>query len=233
MMCRRLILCILLAAILPVARGQNVRDAGLWISGSAKADIGKKLEAHVAPEVRLDENITRVRGFFSDIGISRGISDYLTLHADLRVGARRMETWYEGRQRLSLGASLRIRKGDFSGIFLARKQFTPDLITGEGDVDVRRVTRLRTTLKYGGIKKTDASLSVELFYGTFVEGMSNWRAQAGLERKLSKRNFVELTYMIQKDLSNQDMDFVIRLGYTRKMDLDKRKSKADAPPLPG
>lgn len=222
---------IALLAVLGTLQGfsQRVRDAGLWVSGSFRADVGKKLEAYVDPEIRWDENITRVRGFFSDIGISRELSDIFSVEAELRIGGRRVETWYEGRHRLSVGLGARTRTGDFGWAILARHQVTPTVYGAENDVDIRGTSRIRGSVKYSGLRRTDLQASFELFSGKWSEGWSNWRAQASVERKINKRNFWTVGYLVQKDLSNLDMDFVFRVGYVRKWDLDRKRDRNPAP----
>jgi len=207
-----------------ILRGQTTRDAGLWMSGKMEADIGKKLDFYVAPEVRINENLSQVSGFFSDIGVNRGFSDLLSVRAEIRLGGRREKTWYESRNRFSLGVALKQDLGEFTFGMLARRQFTGVVQNREGDVDLRNTNRLKFSVKYGAIKKTDLSAAFELFSDGLGFGLSDWRFQTALERKIDKRNVVEFGYLIQKEIQKQHMDFVVRIGYTHFVDWDKKKA---------
>ena len=66
-------------------------------------------------------------------------------------------------------------------------------------------------------------MSHELFFLPITLENSNWRSQVSLKYKLDKSNAISVGYLVQRDLSNADMDFVILTGY--KWEFNKKKDK--------
>ena len=67
---------------------QFTRDAGGWFSTKVSFEGKDGRVFYFAPEVRLDENLTRVGGAFSDFGVQQKIVKGLQLQAELRSGIR-------------------------------------------------------------------------------------------------------------------------------------------------
>lgn len=209
----------------------QVRDAGLWMDVNNKFDVGKGLDANIDPEIRMDENITRLNSFISDFGLTKKISPYFSAQAEYRIGAKREETWYNLRHRIALRLTAKKDVGNFTLSLAGRYQLATHNAGTSDDLDLRNTRRLKATVKYGGIKKWDIASSFEGFNETEYTLLSDWRWQINLERKISKKKSVTFGYQIQKEISSQDMDFIFLLSY--KYEWDKKKKKKEEPLPPG
>lgn len=211
---------------------QYYKDAGAWLGASISYPLSKKLDLGIAPECRLDENMTRVKGLFADVGGKYKVSDYISVIAEYRGGLRRSSDLYSGRHRLSLGVSLKYEWQDFTFTSLTRNQIAPSFAGSEGDVDLSSTLRQRLSVKYKGLKKVELSYSYEWFFDAYTREFSNWRTALSAEYKLSKRKFVSLGYMIQQERSSGEMDFVLQASYKLELKKGRKKEDQEIPPQP-
>jgi hypothetical protein len=204
------------------------KDAGLWTSFSLKGDINKKLSFGITPELRLNENISQVARAFVDYGAQYKLHKYLFATATWRGGQANTGEYFETRRRLQLGLGTRHKTDLFAFSFQSRWQLSSNPNRAETDIDFTTTWRNKIAVKYTAVKKTDFSTSFELFHR---EGrvstleLTDWRWTASVERKINKRNFIEIGYLIQKNIveSPQEIDYVVLLSYTVELDLKKKK----------
>ena len=208
------------------------KDAGLWLSSSfsmemeelflVKNKVLKNWNFYAAPEVRLDENMTRVNGFFSDIGTSKKWNKYIATSIEHRIGGKRIQGEYNLRKRWSYGLQLMLPVGKFKISSTTRYQSTT---TYGVDLDLKTTLREKFTLEYTGIKNVGIQVSHELFFVPITYENSDWRSQFNLKFKVNKSSSFTLGYLVQKDLGNGDMDFVLLSGY--KWELNRKKKNSD------
>ena len=210
---------------------QNVNDAGMWNAFSFSSDIKdltpwkdpkifKDWTVHVDPEMRHDENISRLYGYFADLGTEKKWSKYLLSSVEYRVGARREESWYNYRARWSLGAQLSLPFKNFKLSATTRYQIAK---VASSDLDLKSIWRQKVSLEYSGWKNFGIQMSHEIFFLPITLENTNWRSQVSLKYKLDKSKALSVGYLVQRDLTNADMDFVILTGY--KWEFNKKKDK--------
>ena len=210
---------------------QNVNDAGMWNTFSFSSDIKgltswkdpkifKDWSIHINPEIRFNENVSQVSNVFSDFGTDKKWSKYLSTSLEYRVGAKREEDWFNVRKRWSLGAQLSYPFKNFKLSSTTRCQISR-AITSE--IDIKSIWREKISLEFSKWEKLTFQVSHELFFLPITLENSNWRSQAIVKYKLNKSNAISIGYLVQRDLSNADMDFVILTGY--KWEFNKKKDK--------
>jgi hypothetical protein len=210
---------------------QNVNDAGMWNTFSFSSDIKdltpwkdskifKDWSVHVDPEMRFDENISRLYGYFADLGTEKKWSKYFLTSVEYRLGAKREESWYNLRTRWSMGGQLILPVKDFKLSSTTRYQFAKVL---SSDVDMKSTWRQKVGLEYSGWKNFGIQMSHEFFFLPITLENTNWRSQVSLKYKIDKSNALTVGYLVQRDLTNADMDFVILTGY--KWEFNKKKDK--------
>ena len=210
---------------------QNMNDAGLWNTFSFSGDIKdltpwkdpkifKDWSVHVDPEMRFDENISRLYGYFADFGTEKKWSKYFLTSVEYRLGAKREESWYNLKTRWSMGGQLTLPIKDFKLSSTTRYQFAKALTS---DVDMKSTWRQKVSLEYSGWKNFGIQMSHELFFLPISLGNTNWRSQVSLKYKIDKSNALSVGYLVQRDLTTADMDFIILTGY--KWEFNKKKDK--------
>ena len=210
---------------------QNVNDAGMWNAFSFSSDIKdltpwkdpkifKDWSLHIDPEIRFNESVSQMSNVFSDFGTDKKWSKYLSTSLEYRVGGRREEDWFNVRKRWSFGAQVIFPYKNFKFSATTRCQISR-AITSE--IDIKSIWREKISLEFSKWEKLTFQVSHELFFLPITLETSNWRSQVSLKYKLDKSNAISVGYLVQRDLSNADMDFVILTGY--KWEFNKKKDK--------
>ena len=211
---------------------QNMNDAGMWNAFSFSAEIKdltpwkdpkifKDWRVYVNPEFRLDENFSRLSNYFSDLGTEKKWSKFLSTSVEYRIGGRREEDWYNLRRRWSYGLQLSLPIKDFKISATTRCQIAKST---SSDIDLTSTWRQKLGVEYSRWDNFSVQLSHELFFEPITLENSNWRSQFIVKYKLDKSNALSLGYLVQRDLTNADMDFVLLTGY--KWELNKKKEKS-------
>jgi hypothetical protein len=195
------------------------KDAGLWTGIGLSYEVNKKLELSVSPEIRMEENISRTGSVFCDFGAEYKLGKGFFATATYRGGAKNRIDYFQTRQRLQLGLGYKWKYEDFSISYALRYQGSiQGGLSGDSDADFITIIRNKVGVKYEGVKKYTFSMSYEFFNSAAAVNRlewQNWRWIAEAERKLNKRNFVSVGYLIQKNLvsSVPSSDFVVLVGY--------------------
>jgi hypothetical protein len=214
------------------ASAQNVNDAGMWNAFSFSADVKdltpwkdldffKSMSVNVNPEIRFNENISKVSGYFTDLGLEKKWSKFLSTNVEYRIGGRREETWFNLRRRWSFGGQVSIPIERFKFSSTTRYQVANNI---SSDVDLNSTWRQKLGVEYSLKKDLSVQVSHELFFRPVTLENSDWRSQFVLKYKVNKSNAFSLGYLIQRNLGNADMDFVIVSGY--KWEFNKKKEKS-------
>lgn len=209
---------------------QQWKDAGGWFSSKVSFDGKDGRVFYIAPELRLDENLTRIAGAFSDFGVQQKISKGIQFQAELRSGIRQDWNYVTYRQRLGLGLSGEIGVGDWEMGILLRQQWGQSNFdfSERVDVDTRTVSRARASLKFNYSKNLSFYTSHELFFSTTDHSYTNWRWQGGMSKELSKNQSVKLGYLIQQDQMTGGQDFVVTGGWSYQFKRYKEKEESAA-----
>ena len=205
----------LLICFIVEANAQYTQDAGGWFSSKVSFDGKDGRVFYVAPELRLDENLSRVSGAFSDFGVQQKIVKGVQLQAEWRAGIRQDWEYLSYRQRWGLGLSGELNMGDWELGMMLRQQWGQSNFdfSDKVDLDTRTVSRARVSLKYEVTKKLNFYTSHELFFNSTNLQYTSWRWQGGLSKELSKNQNLKLGYLIQQDQQSGDKNFVVTSGW--------------------
>ena len=214
-----------------ITSAQNVNDAGMWNGFSFSSDIKdltpwkdgsffKNTSIRFSPEFRYNENITQLNGCFADIGIDKKWNKYISSNVEYRLGIKRQDEFYTHRKRWSFGLQLGLPIKEFRLTSTTRFQIAQLEST---DLDLNSTWRQKVSAEYTVWKNFGFQLSHELFFLPITLENTNWRSQFVLKYKLDKSNALSVGYLVQRDLTNADMDFVFLTGY--KWEFNKKKEK--------
>jgi hypothetical protein len=207
------------------------KDAGLWTSVNFKGEFSKKLQWSIAPEVRLRDNMTNVGSVFSDLGLDVDLPKKFSLTLTYRFGQRNEIDFFETRQRLQLGLGYKISYNDWTINLATRYQGNLQGVGNDRDADFVTTWRNKIAVKYEGFDKWELGTSYEFFHA-YDDGVAlkwnDWRWTANAERKINKRNFYSVGYLIQRDLvSNEpNTDFVVLVSYKHVFKKKKKDSES-------
>lgn len=195
------------------------KDLGLWSGATFEYEVNDRLDLKLSPEIRFEENISRLGNAFGELSGSYKLTERISASATYRFGQRNKLDYFQLRQRLQFELGYKYKLENWTLGYAVRYQKTLQGNFSDSDPDFETVLRNKFSIKYTKIKKTDISAGWEFFHDGETEGglaWQNWRATIEVERKLNKRNYFSLGYLIQKDLvsSVPSLDYVILVGYT-------------------
>jgi len=205
-------------------------DFGNWNSFSTETKLVKKLKLNIGVQMRLNENISQVKTLFTDIDVAYGILDNSKIFVSYRLGTKRqLEGYYLLSQRFSLGFSAKKQFNDWKFGYRFKVQQTNNSIeSSDYGFDFSSGFRNKISLNRKLIKKTYGWSTFELFSTRDIDKVlyiSDCRWKIGIDRKIKKRHYFSLGFMVQRELQSNDAitDYIVLLGYEIKM---KRRKKA-------
>lgn len=216
-----------LIGILPntICFGQEDKDLENWSSVRLRYKLNKKLAFTLEQQLRLDENISEVSEYFTQLSTKYSISKGFAIGGALRFIREHDNQGniqgYENHFRFHLQATYKHKIDAFSLKYRLRYQNKNELgiSASEGDYAKNNI-RLKTTLGYN-IKnwKLDPEVAFEIF-NSFEKEEENeftkYRLTFGTEYEFKKLGTLGLYYRIQKELNETipQATNIIGLKYT-------------------
>ncbi|MFH1320172.1 MAG: DUF2490 domain-containing protein [Bacteroidota bacterium] len=194
---------------------QPVSDAELWSSVIINKKITSKLNGSFEEQLRLNDNISSVKNFFSDIGLSYMFNKYIRLATNYRyIQRRRDDRTYGTRHRFYGDLRFRFKTKPFIFYYRTRLQ-TQQSITGSGIIR-DNYSRNSLTLKLDLDKKIAPYIATELYYYLNCQEFNKVRYTLGIDLNLKKRNDVGIFYRIQREfnVNNPIHSYIIGINYS-------------------
>lgn len=221
MIFRKLFLSVCIGLTALAASAQSMKDAGIWVATSFSANLKdlssvklpaalKGTQLYIDPEFRFDENMSRLYGYFADVGFTKKFADQIQFIGEYRIGGKRELDTYVLRKRLSLGLQLSVPLGDFKLSSTTRFQMAH---VQSSDLDLKASWRQKFAVEYSKWENWGVQFSHEFFVAPISYTNTNWRSQVQVKYKIDKNESLALGYLVQRDLENADMDFVILASY--------------------
>ncbi len=202
--------------------GAQTKDAGLWLGLKLEKKVHAWATLSLSEELRLNENITELGTAFTEISWSSGWHSGFNGGIAYRfIQKRQLDDSYELRHRYHLELSYRYKFNRSLSISL-RERFQnqyKDVNRMADGITKEYALRSKLGLKYTPFKKLSFDGSCEVYYQlNNPEGneIDNLRYSLGTEYKLSKKQSIELYYLIDQELHVNDpwTSYIVGLGYT-------------------
>jgi hypothetical protein len=205
------------------------KDFGVWSSAELGYEVIDDLDVSVSPELRWDQNVTRLRNRQIDFKAKYKLPSDIFFVAAYRVGGIQRNSGWQERKRIQMGGGVKYKMNDFVGTFTTRFQRAVSERTRTRDADLNTNWRNKFAITYKGIKKFDVGVSYEFFHGTqegeFLD-WQDWRFVIEGEYKINKRNYISAGFLVQNEfqIGVDQRDRVLFFGYRHEI---KRPSKKD------
>ncbi len=186
----------------------QIYDAEIWKGIEVEKGIGKNVTLSVKEQVRLDNNISRFKSTFVNLGLDFRLSNRYSIAGGYRFTIR--ENKYEQRYFADLVVKPQNIPPRLDIILRLRYQ---EDYTLEGELDAERAFRSKITFRYdkprnkAKKKKDDIEfrpyISSEIFYdiSNKESELNKFRLSTGFSYPLSKRNTVRLSYTYQQEFN--------------------------------
>ncbi len=199
----------------------QVQDANLWLNVSVEKKIIPTLSVSINQEFRLNENITELGTFFTDIGLNYKINKYLRVSASYRfINKRRLDDSYSIRHRYYFDLVVRKKFNPVTLSFRTRFQSQyNDVLSSEDGKIPEYYSRNKLTVKVDAGNHLSPYVYAELFSPLkrpFDIFMDNMRYCVGVEYEINRMNTLDVFYIFQKEchVKNPETDHIIGIGYS-------------------
>ncbi len=190
------------------------------MSMNGEKKITKGFSISLAAELRMNNNITQVGTYFTELGLNYRFSKKVRLSGNYRFMARsRADGTYSNRHRYYFDLAYREKIKSVTVLFRTRfqSQYADILSSPEGKVP-EYYSRNKLTIKYDATKKATPYISTELFTPLCnVHGITidNVRYSGGVEYAFNRVHTIDLFYMLQQEynVKNSETDHIIGIGY--------------------
>lgn len=230
---KRIALSLFFIAAFLYPKAQIEKDAGCWLTFSVQKPLTKRFTAVIDQEFRLRENYQRINLFYTNFGVDYKISNNIKFSPTYRATQkRRLEGTYSYRHRLMLDLTLKkkLEKVTISERIRYQGEIG-DYLTSEKGKLAEHFIRLKTDLKYTGLKKISPFISCEVRYqirdpkgkGPFSDfGFHRIRYVAGAEYQINKNHDLSLYYLIQSEYYIAEPESIYILGIAYTLTLQKK-----------
>ena len=217
---RTLWIILLLFCTFTVSLAQ-INDFELWSGVQLRKNITKKLRVSFEEEIRFNENISDIKKFYSEIGLSYRLNKHIRFAARYRFTENKtILSYYSTRHRIMADISLRYKISRLFIAFRSRYQIKYiDIYSSETGFVPRNHSRNKLSLKYN-IRKNPVSpfTSGELYYQlNNPEGnqLDKLRYTAGFEYNINKKNSFDIYFRIQQQINvnNPVKSYIIGVKY--------------------
>ena len=216
------------------SQSEDVKDLESWTSISLKYKLNKKWSFELEEQLRLDENISEIGEYFTQLNAEYSISKNFDIGGGLRYIRENDNKGniqgYENHFRFNLDASYKHKINNFSIKYRLRYQNKNELGVSTDDGDyANQNMRFKTSVGYD-IKnwKLDPKFSAEIF-NHFEEGEDNgfskYRLTLGTDYKIKHFGKIGLFYRMEKELNVElpETTNIIGLKYTYTLKNKKNK----------
>lgn len=210
----------ILVCFLSVRVKAQYNDAGLWTSINLEKKLNKQFSVSVSEEIRMNENVTEIGTFFTDLGVNYKINKIFKIGGYYRfINKRNLDDSYNKRNRFYFDLSCKTKMYLFSLTFRTRFQSQFKETNKSADAGIaENYWRNKLSLKYDLNKKIGFIGSYEIFtplrsYDKVFK--DNQRFNLGLEYTFNKMHSFNLSYMIQNEsnVNNPESDYITCIGY--------------------
>lgn len=193
-------------------------DLGVWLNPAIEYKGLKKVDLELSPELRWDQDISRLRSRQLDLKGKYNFKNGYFLGISVRFGSIQRNSGWQPRERIQINGGKKWKPGDFRIGYTTKIQFTFTGKTRTRDADLNSNFRNKLSLGYTGIKKFTPEVSYELFHGLsdgkFLE-LQDWRFILEGVFKLSKQHSFGMGYLVQQKILRgvDQRDNVLLLKY--------------------
>ncbi|HNZ43225.1 MAG TPA: DUF2490 domain-containing protein [Bacteroidales bacterium] len=214
------VVALMLVILFSINSTAQTQDANLWMNVAIEKKITPKFSIGFSQEFRMNENISELGTFFTDLCFEYKISKIIRVSANYRfVNKRRLDDSYSKRHRYYFDLTFRKK---FSPVIISlrtrfQSQYKDVLSSNDGKIPTNTF-RNKLTIKYNAEKKLQPYIFAEIYtplkqpYDIFID---NTRYCAGVEYEINRMHTLDFYYLFQKEyhVKNPVSDHVFGIGY--------------------
>jgi hypothetical protein len=207
---------------------EEVQDIQFWSSVQFNVDLPKRFSASVQYQIRLDNNISSIKGSYLSVGVGYEIiKKYLSGEVDYRYVA----STKNDRHRFGFGLTGKYKTGKvgFSNRLLYQREHEYFNAAYEGGHEPTNYLRNRFQVKVDLPKRFDVYASIEPFvrFSNKFNDVDRIRTITGVDWEFVKNHSFSLFYLFQADVNvkNPGMGHVFGLNYEWNIPKFKKKKK--------
>ncbi len=202
----------------------QINDFQIWAGVIIKKDFTKKTSIQLDEQIRFFENVSRIKQFYTEATIEYQLNKHIDFSGNYRFIQQNEKSFFETMHRLSINVAVKqkISKFIFSLRSRYQKEFYPAWFYYENPLDPDQYLRNKLTIETKLIKKLDTYLSTEIYYqldnpqGNIFDKA---RYETGLNYKINKKKYLNVFFMLQKQINvtKADADYILGVNYKIKI----------------
>ena len=206
----------------------QTNDAELWTGAGIRKNITKKLSMHFEEQVRMNDNISSLKNYFSEVGVAYRLNKYLRFSGNYRFkNIQRPDGTYRIINRFHGDVRLRYKAKPIIVLYRTRMQVEYGQRNNGPRTDF--YDRNKLTMRLDLDKMFSPYISSEVYLDISGKQFDKVRYTLGMDLDLNKRNEVSIFYRIQREfnVNNPKYSYIIGLSYLYKLKgrLIKKKEK--------
>jgi hypothetical protein len=200
------------------------KDFQIWSGIALNKEITKKIQLGLEEQIRLSENATKIKQYYTAFSATYKLNKHLDIEGSYRFIQKNESSSFQTNHRLSFDIGLRKKIAPLTFSLRARyqKEFYPVYFYDENPLKPTQYLRNKLSIEAKTIKKLNVYLSSELFYqldnpaGNIFDKLRN---EIGMQYKINKKNFINLFFMLQKQInvSKANSDYILGVNYKIKI----------------
>jgi len=194
------------------------QDAELWTGATIQKRITNNIMARYEQQLRLNENISEVKNYFSELGLSLDCNKYLKISSYYRLSTRPLVNGMNALGHRFHG-DIRVRYKLNPLIFSLRTRMqTEDRMKLNGP-DREWYNRNRMKIQLDLDKRITPFVSSELYYDLLSSVFNKVRYTAGLDFDLKNRMGAKIFYRLQRELNltNPTYSYIVGAAYSYRL----------------
>ena len=224
---KKIILVITVLASVVKVNAQTTNDAGMWLTLTLEKKIQKNFILVIDQEMRLKENFQRVNLFYTNLRVDYKFNKTVKISPSYRaIQKERLDGTYSHRHRIMLDITLKKKVRKFTLSERIRYQAeVQDYYTSKKGELIEQYLRFKTDIKYAFTEKISPFFSSELRYqirsprgdGSLYDfGFHRIRNIVGFEYEISKKQSVNIYYLIQNEFNISDIEniYIVGIAYS-------------------
>ena len=218
---RRILICFCFFLCFQFTIYSQVKDAGLWLSGTAEKNVNGLFSAYINPQFRFNENYSELGSYFLDGGLSYEIKDLnMKVTGSYRFAQKKnLDDSYNIRHRFyaDLAYKMKMKKLVFS--YRLRYQYQFKDINRSSDWAISSdYLRNKFSLKFKPEEKLRPFVFLDSWFrikGSPKE-FDNIRLGAGFDYELDKRQSISPSFFMDKEfnVNNPYTSFILGIDYS-------------------
>ena len=214
---RNLFLLVLSFFLFSISNAQQ-NDAELWTGASINKRIAKNILGKYEQQLRLNDNISKVKNVFSELGLSMDCNKHIKISGYYRLSNRELDNGTNAMGHRFHG-DIRVRYKKKPIIFSVRTRMQTENRTKLNGKERSLHNRNRFKIQLDLDRRISPFIASEVYYDLSGNHFNKVRYTTGLDIDLKNRMGAKIFYRLQREfnIANPTYSYIVGVGYSYRL----------------